>query len=236
MVLLDQVGPNIDRIPSPKRKKQNWLFGLFKDTFLVIFFSCCVFIFINFPAIKLLGTYKLYPKKLEYQFPSQESVKQVVAVKTDEIKESKEVKAPATNQYPDNTLFIPKIGVKAPIGWDTKNSDIMDALEKNIVHLEDSDKPGGPGNIFLTGHSSNYWWKTGDFNTVFALLPQLAEGDEIIITYKGQFNYYKVTDKQEMRKDEVADHLESGRPRLTLMTCVPVGTNLRRMLIFAEPI
>ncbi len=229
MVLLDQLGPNIDHIPTPKKKKQNYIWALFKDIVLVTFFSFCVFIFINFPAITLIGTYKLTPHRLAYDFPAQAETQSPTAI------ESKTPEAPKIEQYPDNMIFIPKIGVKAPIDWDVTSDNVMDELEKNVVHLKDTDKPGGPGNIFVTGHSSNYWWKSGEYNTVFALVPQLVEGDEIIITYKGEFHYYKVTDKQEMRKDEVSNHLESGRPRLTLMTCVPVGTNLRRMLVFASP-
>ncbi len=230
MVLLDQIGPNLDNIHLERKKKPNRLFGLVKDIVLVGFFSLCVFVFINYPAIALIGTYKLAPKQLAFTLPANEELKQVVT------EEKPIIEAPQITQYPDNTLFIPKIGVKATIGWDIKGAEVMDQLEKSVVHLADTDKPGGPGNVFITGHSSNYWWKSGDYNTVFALVPQLNEGDEIVITYKGEFHYYKITDKQEMRKDEVSDHLESGRPRLTLMTCVPVGTNLKRLLVFAEPV
>ncbi|MFH1855213.1 MAG: sortase [bacterium] len=227
MVLVDGLGPDIERINTPTKTKHNFFWGVIKDIVLVIFFSFCVFIFINFPAIILIGTYKLFPEKLAFEFkrPVEEGEKDTQKV----------ISAPAVEQYPDNSIFIPKIGVKAPIGWDTENDNIMDALEENVIHLKDTDKPGGKGNIFLTGHSSNYWWKTGDYNTVFALLPELEEKDEIIITYNGKFYYYRVTSKEELKKDEVADHLESDKPKLTIMTCVPVGTNLKRLLIYAEP-
>ena len=226
MVLLDSVGPNIDHIPTPHKKKKNFTLGVIKDVLSVIFFSFCVFLFINFPAITLIGTYKFYPHKVEYKFSTQD----VATVVRPNV-----AQAPTINQYADNSIFIPKIGVKAPIGWDVKNADIMDQLEKNVVHLDGTSKPGGPGDVFLTGHSSNYWWKHGDYNTVFALLPQLNEGDEIIVTYQGEFHYYKITGKQEVKKDEVSSYVDSDTPKLTLMTCVPVGTNLRRLLVFASP-
>lgn len=228
MALVDSVGPDIEQIPTPLNKKGSAFWGAVKDILLVVFFSFCVFIFINFPAITLIGTYKLFPQKLAYEFGRPHEDTQAVVLE-------QPVVAPEVFRYSDNSIFIPKIGVKAPIGWDTKNNEITDALEKNVIHLQDTDKPGGKGNIFLTGHSSNYWWKNGDYNTVFALLPELEENDEIIITYKGQFFYYRVTSKEEMKKDEVASRLESDKPKLTIMTCVPVGTNLKRLLVYAEP-
>ncbi len=226
-ILIDGLGPDIEQINAPTKAKHNAFLGVIKDIVLVIFFSFCVFVFINFPAITLIGTYKLFPEKLAFEFnrPDQNIDEQAPST----------VDAPETKQYPDNTIFIPKIGVTSPIGWDTNSDQVMDMLEKGAVHLEGTDKPGGPGNVFVTAHSSNYWWKQGDYNTVFALLPELEENDEIIITYKGEFFYYKVTGKEEMKKDEVSDHLESDKERLTLMTCVPVGTNLKRLLVYAEP-
>jgi len=231
MVLIDGVGPDIEQINAPIKAKHSVFWGVLKDIFLVVFFSFCVFVFINFPAITLIGTYKLFPEKLAFEFhrPNQGGTSQS-GQETEEA-----ISAPKVEQYPDNMIFIPKIGVKAPIGWDVGSDQVMESLEKGAVHLRDTDKPGGQGNIFVTAHSSNYWWKQGDYNTVFALLSELEENDEIIITYKGKFYYYRVSGKEEMKKNEVSNHLRSNVERLMLMTCVPVGTNLKRLLIYAEP-
>jgi len=228
MVLVDSLGHDIDRLPTPHKKKRNLFLTLFIDIVTVVFFSACVFFFINFPALTLIGRYMVYPEQVGYSFPSKDG-SQGAAVAGDS-----PALAPGVKQYPDNTIFIPKIGVQAPIGWDTNNDELTKALEKNVVHLQGTSKPDGNGNVFITGHSSNYWWKEGEYNSVFALLPQLSEGDEIIITYKGEFHHYQVSGKEEMRKNEVAEHLESDKPKLTIMTCVPVGTNLKRLLIYAE--
>jgi LPXTG-site transpeptidase (sortase) family protein len=233
MALVDSLGYDIDRLPTPKKRNRSVVATLIIDIFTVIFFSICVFAFINYPALSLIGLYKLSPHKIAFEFPTHNEVTSQAAVV---VAEKKPAESKGIKQYPDNTVFIPKIGVQAAIGWDTKNNEVMDALEKNVVHLMGTSKPGGSGNIFLTGHSSNYWWKEGEYNSVFALLPQLSEGDEIIITYRGEFHRYKVSGKEEMKKDEVEDHLEASQEKLTIMTCVPVGTNLKRLLIYADPV
>lgn len=233
MVLVDSLGYDIDRLPTPKRRNRSVAATLVIDIFTVIFFSICVFAFINYPALSLIGLYKLSPHKVAFEFPTRsEVVSQAAVVAADK----KPTETRGIKQYPDNTVFIPKIGVKAAIGWDTKNDEMTDALEKNVVHLIGTSKPGGSGNIFLTGHSSNYWWKEGEYNSVFALLSQLEEEDEIIVTYRGEFHRYKVSGKEEMKKDEVENHLESSEEKLTIMTCVPVGTNLKRLLVYAKPV
>lgn len=232
MVLIDGIGHDIDRLPAPKKKTRPLYLSLIIDVITVGFFSVCVFTFINYPSMMLIGRYMTDPTGVQYNFPNRnETLAQSVAVEG-----KKPENAPEIKQYPDNTIFIPKIGVQAPVGWDTPNNQITEALEKKVVHLQGTGKPGGYDGIFITGHSSNYWWKEGDYNSVFALLPQLNEGDEIIITYQGEFHHYKISGKDEVKKDQVVEHLTTGRERLTLMTCVPVGTNLRRLLIYADPI
>lgn len=231
MVLVDQIGQDLDRLQTPHGKKRNPILTVVIDIVTVVFFSICVFAFVNFPSLVLIGRYLVSPQQVAYEFPSSKDTQSQVAVVA-----NAPVVAPGIKQYPDNTVFIPKIGVQAPIGWDTPTDQVTAGLVKNVVHLQGTSKPGENGNIFLTGHSSNYWWVKGDYNTVFALLPQLEVGDEIIVTYKGGFHHYKVTGKEEMKNTEVSKHLDSDKEKLTIMTCVPVGTNLRRLLVYADPI
>jgi LPXTG-site transpeptidase (sortase) family protein len=63
----------------------------------------------------------------------------------------------------------------------------------------------------------------------------MSNGDEIFITYRGKFYKYKVFETKEVNPEEVGNYVESKDEQLTLMTCAPVGTNLRRLLIFAKP-
>ena len=59
--------------------------------------------------------------------------------------------------------------------------------------------------------------------------------DQIILTYKGKFYYYKITSTLEVKPSEVSNYFSSSQEQLTIMTCVPVGTNLKRLLVFATP-
>lgn len=222
MVLVDSLGGGSKKINiSPIPQKKHPFVQFILNLILILFFSSFVFLLINLPAYYSIYKYKFAPQSVEIASPEKllASAKEPGAIK----------------QYDDNTIVIPKIGVKAPITWDVGGGQVMDTLQKGVVHLGGTSRPGEKGNTFLTGHSSNYWWKGGDYNNVFALLPELSKGDEIFAIYHGQLKKYKVTDKLEVKKSEVKSYVESDDERITLMTCVPVGTNLKRLLILADP-
>lgn len=253
-MLLDSVGYDLKDI-EPKKMRNRTFFGeLVKNVFLIAAFSVLSFLFINLPAYYQIGIYKFSPHKTRFEFPSIDQMKvaysnrlpggggfgQAVTEAPNETASetataSPSALAPDVNQYADNAIFIPKIGVKAPIGWDVGADKITEELESHVVHVQGSVKPGDKGNVFLTGHSSNYWWKKGELNTVFALVPELKKDDQVILTYKGKFHYYKVSSTLEVRPADVNKYFSSDSNQLTLMTCVPVGTNLKRLLVFATP-
>jgi sortase (surface protein transpeptidase) len=97
----------------------------------------------------------------------------------------------ATNALPadvatmkDNSIYIPKIKTKAPVIWDVTggsdvNTDMLRALEQGVARYPQTALPDQVGNVFLTGHSSNYWWEKGNYKTIFALLDRLVVGDVI---------------------------------------------------------
>lgn len=218
MVLVDELGFSSKELKEPKRYKAEPIWwSVIKNTLLVLFFSAIVFVLINMPAYFLISKYKINPQSIA------------------KIEPPKEQGGEISRKYDDNTLYIEKIGVKAPIKWDTTSSEINDSLERGLVHIVNTGKPGENRNIFITGHSSNYWWKAGDYNSVFALLPELKENDEIYLTYKGQIKKFKVSETIELKKKEVSSYVNSSEEKLTLMTCYPVGTNLKRFLVIAKP-
>jgi LPXTG-site transpeptidase (sortase) family protein len=225
MVLVDTIGESIDELNPKKFKQPNFFIRVVKNLTLIAFFSVVVFATINLPAYLIIGEYKFNPENFSFGFKEQEQLE--IASKTGVYK--------PTTQYPDNSLFIPKIGVSAPIVYDVEADSVMKSLRDGVVHLRGSGHIGRNGNIFITGHSSNYWWEEGQYNTVFALLPELSEGDLIYLTDSGKLKRYKVKEKIEVKKNEVDSYLTSGGEQLTLMTCVPVGTNLKRLLVIAVP-
>lgn len=220
MALVDSMGDSSNEIkPSPLPRKFSPPAAFFLNLGMVLVFSCLFFVFINFPAYYTIYKYRLAPQSISIDAPK-------VAADSG--------KSEVITQYEDNTIVIPKIGVKAPILWDKSSGEVMDSLQNGVVHLAGTSHPGEPGNTFLTGHSSNYWWRGGDYNSVFALLPELAPQDEVFVIYHGTLKEYKVKELIEVKKDEVSSYVQTSDERLTMMTCVPVGTNLRRLLVVAE--
>lgn len=138
----------------------------------------------------------------------------------------------------DDRIRISKIKVNAPIIFSKDPGDkaLLEDLKKGVVHYPGTAMPGETGNCFITGHSSNYWWIKSDYNTVFTLLPKLVVGDKIVIYYKQQKFIYEVKEISEVGPGQTEVLNPTEEPTLTLMTCVPIGTNLRRLITKADQI
>jgi LPXTG-site transpeptidase (sortase) family protein len=138
-------------------------------------------------------------------------------------------------------VTLSKINVEAPMIWSQSDNEdaMLKDLENGLSHYPKSAAPGQNGNMIISGHSSNYVWAKGDYNHVFADLNDLAIGDVItiktsqangrIITYQ-----YKVTDKFIAAADDERIFSAANDPVLTLSTCWPIGTNLKRLIIKTE--
>ncbi len=149
---------------------------------------------------------------------------------------------------PDNRLIIPKIGKNVPLisvsdaalkreDWKTFEKDIQEALLLGVVRYPGTAVPGELGNVFLTGHSSNYPWINSHYNSVLALLPKLGVGDEYSIYYNGTLHRYRITKRFEVSPKDVSVLEQPVDRRMsTLMTCTPVGTTLRRLILQADEI
>lgn len=148
----------------------------------------------------------------------------------------------------ENRLIIPKIGKNVPIvlpsmdslmkeDWKNFEEDVQKALHDGVVHYPGSARPGQAGNFFLTGHSSYYPWDDGKFKDVFARLNELDIGDTYSVYYGGDLHTYKVIEKKEVHPSDTSVLDQPTTKRLsTLMTCTPVGTTLRRLIIVAEEV
>lgn len=135
-----------------------------------------------------------------------------------------------------NKLIIPEIGVDAPISWDVTDDDIVSKLEGGVAHYAGTALPGQVGNVFITGHSSYYIWAPGSYKQVFALLDKLNAGDKIYVVYQGKTYTYEVTNRVVVNPEEMQVLNQSKENTLSLMTCTPVGTNLKRLIVSAKQI
>lgn len=144
------------------------------------------------------------------------------------------VPTPAPITFDEPKLKISKIGIEAPIILDVNEESVLSSLEGGVAHIEGTAKPGEIGNTFIVGHSSNYPWAKGDYNHVFSLLDELVNGDIITIYYKNSYRDYKVIEKTIVKPDQVEIANSTDKEIISLMTCFPVGTTLKRLVVKAE--
>lgn len=148
---------------------------------------------------------------------------------------------------PDDRIIVPRIKKNVPIvkvssenlikrDWNGLEADIQSALQDGVVHYPGTAEPGENGNAVITGHSSYYFSDPGKFKDVFALLHQVAIGDTIIVYHNQKKYTYQVYETEVVTPDKVEVLTQAGGNRLTLITCTPVGTNLRRLIVLAKPL
>ena len=142
---------------------------------------------------------------------------------------------------PPNTDFaitIDKIGASAAIvkGVDPYNSLVYQtALRDGVAHARGTKLPGGDGNIFLFAHSSADLLTAERYNSVFYLMHHLDSGDIIKVWYQGKEYQYQVQEKKFVAPSDT-QYLtaKTQNEQLTLMTCWPPGTTLKRLIIIPK--
>jgi sortase A len=135
-------------------------------------------------------------------------------------------------------MVIPKIELDAPITWSVKNTDaeVQSALKNGLVNLQGTSLPGEAGNVFITGHSSDLPWSNGNYKTIFSLLNKMVVGDIIMLKYQNKEFIYKVHEVKVVQPDDLSVLDQTNDSILTLMTCTPVGTTLRRLIVASKQI
>ncbi|MDD4352492.1 MAG: sortase [Candidatus Gracilibacteria bacterium] len=151
---------------------------------------------------------------------------------------------------PDNRIVIPRINKNIPIqkldnvenllnqNWEALEKQIQDKLLHGAVIYPGTVEPGYIGNSTITAHSSYYpWANPKDYIDAFALLPQMKVGDNITIFYAGNKYVYQVYDIFEVEPNETNVLEQSDeKAEITLITCTPIGTTLRRLIVKAQQI
>ena len=140
---------------------------------------------------------------------------------------------------PNPIITIPKINVSAPVIYPTTtaNSPNYDPeLEQGVVHYPNTALPGQNGNTVIFGHSSNDWWQPGNYKFVFVLLDKLVPGDTFSVNYNSKRYIYSVTNTKIVEATDVGVLSPTPDPTITLITCWPAGTSLKRQIIQAKQI
>lgn len=135
------------------------------------------------------------------------------------------------------SLVIPKINAntRVIVNVDPFSSQIyQQALTLGVAHASTSDTPDKSGNVFIFAHSAGNWYQANQYNAVFYLLNKLKRDDKIFVYYKNKKYSYSVTEVKTVNSQQT-DYLDRdfGNQQLTLMTCWPPGTTLKRLLVTA---
>jgi sortase A len=137
----------------------------------------------------------------------------------------------------DFGIVIPKINANARIfaNIDPFNElEFLPVLKKGVAHAKETSFPGHGKNIYLFAHSTDAFYNVGRYNAVFYLIGKLKEGDEIDIYYKDRLFKYFVFEKKVV-DPRATKYLEPGNEEiLTLQTCYPPGTTLKRLVVRAK--
>lgn len=132
--------------------------------------------------------------------------------------------------YASYTLSIPKLGIENAI----VRSDHTD-LEKSLIQYPGTALPGNLGNSVVFGHSVlPQFFNPLNYLTIFSTLHTLRPGDTFEVTADGATYTYKITDMYETSPDDLSPLAQTYNNRyMTLITCTPPGTYLRRLIIKA---
>jgi LPXTG-site transpeptidase (sortase) family protein len=243
-----KIRKEINAISDKTRKRR--VNNVVIDNFLrfctfVGFAGAIFFLVMNYQAYSKQLSWAYYSDYLNQRPPSMQSATPTPSAKstaTPHVESTQTVPLETPGDLPafttgdeKNRIKIDKIGVNAPIIWNVENDKILDSLKDGVVHYKTSSMPGSRGNVFLIGHSSNYSWIKSDYNTIFALLDKLVNGDRIeIFSTDGRIYTYEVVDKKIVKPKNVEILDSTQEEILSVMTCWPIGTSIDRLVIQAK--
>jgi len=151
------------------------------------------------------------------------------------------VRRPTLETAEADHLWIPDRGIEAPVIYITQeqnnNDGHQEALAKGVVHYPGTALPGEKGNPYIFGHSSDYFWKPGDYKEVFKPLVDIPIDTDVRITNPdGELFIYKVIETKIVGPDDtsVLDQLDYARKLLSLQASWPIGTALKRYIAICE--
>lgn len=144
---------------------------------------------------------------------------------------------PTQASLPNDTLILSDLNISAPIIWGVNFYDdsVYQKLQSGIIQFSGTPKPGNQGMVVIFGHSSYYPWAKGSYKNIFAPLVKAQAGQIIKLRY-GDIDYqYQVTKSYEVPPDQVEIlNSPTNISGIRLITCTPIGTSLRRLIVEAE--
>lgn len=140
------------------------------------------------------------------------------------------------------TITIPKILAFSEVVENVSpfnTQEYLRVLENDLVaQAKNTDTPGGGvgKTTYIFAHSTQQGFGIVRNNSVFYLLGQLKNGDKVTLQKDGIGYIYKVYQQKIVNANQV-EFLEYSDPEkevVILQTCWPIGTDWKRLLVFAE--
>lgn len=108
-----------------------------------------------------------------------------------------------------------------------------DDLSKGLIHYKGTALPGRKGNTVIFGHSTlPFLFNPRNYLSIFSTLPTIKTDDEVKINYDGIVYTYRIEEMFEVGpKDIQVLEQRYDDSYITLITCVPPGTYLKRLVV-----
>jgi len=131
-----------------------------------------------------------------------------------------------------DSIIISKINIRAPLifAQSDEQKELDADLDKGVVAYPGSVSPGEIGNLFLVGHSSSFPWSKTQYGQVFAKLDKLEKGDRVVIFYNQRKFEYEIENKYLVSPKDLKLVHPDDYSKITLSTCWPIGTDLKRLV------
>jgi sortase A len=131
-------------------------------------------------------------------------------------------------------LVIPRLELTARIvrigaRLDHSGALVWETAAFAVGHHQGSANPGEPGNVVLSGHISSV-----SEGAVFARLPQIQEGDGIVVRTPDRDYLYAVASLQTVLPTDIHVLEPTAEQRAILITCVPDHVYTHRLIVSAE--
>jgi sortase A len=110
-----------------------------------------------------------------------------------------------------------------------------DDLSLSLVHYPQTALPGQNGSPVIFGHSTlPQFFDSQNYTSIFSTLPTITPGSSIFVTTNGIKYTYKVTRSYQVDPHQTEVLRQNFQEKtLKLITCVPPGTKLKRLVVEA---
>lgn len=218
--------PNVSQMP-PKSKDLKPNGGILKIVIKVVIITLIAlivaYIIVNYQALSLRFNY-WYNVSIEHKNWS-------------ELHPVTLHKAQNTAQKLDeNYLYIPTLGIQAPINWGVSEDDVSGMLSSGLVQYKVSALPDdAQGDIYIIGNTSGPIWSSSPYKTVFTLLDKVKPDHVVTIIYDNKIYSYRITEIEYLGNSKITiTPGETEQSELNLLARYLIGINWKTLRVRAE--